>query len=248
MKVSIITPAYNCKETIKETFDSVISQTFSDWEWIIIEDQSTDGSYEFIKELVKDDKRIILLQTDKNSGAAKARNLGIEKAEGRYIAFLDADDLWSKDKLEHQIKFMEDNDYAFTYTNYDVLYEDNKRIAFDPKRLSSSYKDLLKACDIGCLTVIYDTQKLGKIYMPLDAPKREDYAMWLDMTRNGLVAHKLNENLATYRVHSGSVSFNKFSIIKYHYRVYRKHEGFGFFKSIYCLIAHSFNKVFYKGY
>lgn len=244
IEISIITPAYNCKNTIKETFDSVISQSFSLWEWIIVEDCSTDGSFEFIKELSKIDDRIVVLQTPKNSGAAAARNIGIEKAKGRFIAFLDSDDLWLPNKLEQQLQFMKENNYAISYTCYNVLTKNGKIKVFSPKRDRVDYKTLLKRCDIGCSTVIYDSLLLGKVFMPLDCIKREDYGTWLDITRQGVIAYKLNELLSIYRLSSDSVSSNKFKIIKYQYNVYKKHEKIGFIKSVLYLIIHSINRVF----
>lgn len=244
--ISIITAAYNCSDTILETYNSIKKQTFFDWEWIVVEDHSTDDTFAVLKNLSSNDNRIILLQTPTNSGAAKARNLGISKASGRFIAFLDSDDMWKHDKLEKQLKFMLENNYAITYSNYDVLSPDGTVKPFIPKSNSTNYKQLLKKCDIGCLTVMYDTEKLSKVFMPIDTPKREDYTTWLDITRNGVVAYKLDENLAIYRLSSTSVSHNKFKMLKYHYNVYRKHERFNVFKSLYYLIIHSINKIFFK--
>ena len=120
--VSIITPAYNCKNTIAEAYNSIKAQTFSHWEWIIIEDHSTDDSFNYIKKIIEGDNRVTLLRTNCNSGAAVARNVGIEAARGRYISFLDADDLWMKNKLELQVEFMKSNDFELTCTNYQLLY------------------------------------------------------------------------------------------------------------------------------
>ena len=240
--VSIITPAYNCVSTIEETYKSILSQTFSDWEWIIVEDHSKDDSYNFIKKIIKDDTRVTLLQTEKNSGAAIARNAGIEKARGRFIAFLDADDLWKKEKLEHQVEFMLKNNYSFTFTNYDVLFPNGKIVNYEIKKNQLTYKNLLRTNAIGCLTVIYDSEQLGKVFMPVDCYKREDYGAWLDITRNGTLAYKLNESLSIYRLDSNSVSSNKFRLLKYQYNVYRKHEKFNFIKSFWLLLICSLNK------
>ena len=240
--VSIITPAYNCASTIKETYKSILNQTFSDWEWIIIEDHSKDDAYAVIREIIKGDERVFLLQTEKNSGAATARNVGIEKARGRFVAFLDADDLWKEQKLEHQINFMLKNNFAFTFTNYDVLFPNGKLVKYEIKRDQLTYKNLLKTNDIGCLTVIYDTEHLGKVLMPVDCFKREDYGAWLDITRNGTKAYRLNESLSTYRLDNNSVSSNKFKLLKYQYNVYRKHEKFNFVKSFWLLMICSIKK------
>lgn len=241
--VSIITPAFNCTSTIKETYLSIKSQTFSSWEWIIIEDCSSDGSFEFINALTSNDNKVVLIRTPKNSGAAVARNFGIEKAKGRFIAFLDADDCWDADKLKKQISFMLDNNYSFTYSGYRLLFKDGKTKDYIPKKEKVSYKDLLKNCDIGCLTAVYDSEVLGKYFIPLDCEKREDYGLWLDLTRNGTFAYKINEVLATYRVGTNSVSSKKHRMIKYLYRVYRKHEKFGVFKSFFLLIVYSIKRI-----
>lgn len=243
--VSIITPAYKCKDTIFEAYQSIKNQTFKSWEWIIIEDNSSDQTFEYICELVEGDDRVFVLRTDKNSGAAIARNIGIEFASGRYISFLDADDFWEPTKLSEQIEFMRKNNHALTYTDYYVLIGKKTKI-FSPKRLFIGYKGLIKHCDIGCSTVVYDSYLLKKKYMPLDCYKNEDYGMWLDITREGLIAYKINKCLATYRITKGSVSSNKMDMFKNHFNVYRKHEHFSFFKSLLLTVLYSFNKIFRK--
>ncbi len=244
VEVSIITPAYKCKSTIQETYESIKQQTFSNWEWIIIEDNSPDDSFEFIQNMVKKDSRVVVLRTEKNSGAAVARNVEINYARGRFIAFLDSDDLWLKDKLSNQIKFMKDNDYAITYTNYLVMNDKGKYKELRLKKDKATYKSLLRRNVMGCLTVIYDTKHLGKVLMPLDCEKREDYGAWLDATRDGTIAYRLDEFLAIYRVGNVSVSSNKFKMVKYQYRVFRVHEGFGVIKSLWFLFVMSFKKIF----
>ena len=211
-----------------------------------MEDHSKDNSFDFIKEMTRNDKRVILLRTEKNSGAAVARNVGIEKASGKFVAFLDADDLWYPEKLEKQIEFMKNNDYLLTYTDYDLLLANGKTKQYVTKKSSFTYKSLLKTNGIGCLTAMYDASKLGKVYMPLDCEKREDHGIWLDMTRNGLIAYKLSAILSTYRVGNGTVSSSKFKMVKYQYLLYRKHEKFNVIKSAWYVLLCSFNKVFRK--
>lgn len=244
--VSIITPAYNCKDTIIETYKSIVEQSFLSWEWIVVEDHSPDNSYAVLDKLAKEDDRIVLLRTKSNSGAAVARNIGIEAAKGRYIAFLDADDLWIKEKLEHQIAFMQDNNYAFSFTNYNLLYTNGKIKKHRIKKDIITYKSLLKSNSVGCLTAIYDSKQLGKVYMPLDCEKREDHGAWLDITRNGTVAHRLDEYLSIYRITGSSVSSKKASMLKYQYRVYRVHEKFGVIKSLWYVFLCVLNKIFKK--
>ena len=245
-EVSIITPAYKCAETILETYESIKNQTFSDWEWIVVEDHSPDNSYEILKKLAFNDNRIVLLQTPQNSGTSIARNTGTDHARGKYIAFLDADDLWKPNKLEVQLEFMKERNVSLCYSNYDVLFPDGTTKLFCPKNTSANYKTLLKRNDLGCLTVAYDAEKIGKIYMPLDAAKREDYAAWLDITKKGVIAFKINESLAIYRLGIVTLTSNKKKMIKYHYRVYRNHEKFGVLKSLYYLLIFSLNKKFTK--
>lgn len=246
IEVSIITPAFNCKETILSTYESIKNQSFHSWEWIVVEDHSSDESFDYIKSIIDDDDRVILLRTDSNSGAAAARNIGIKVANGRYISFLDADDLWMPNKLELQIGYMKDNNYELSCTNYQLLFSDGTTKEFELKKDIIDYKMLLKSNYLGCLTVIYDSEKIGKVFMPLDCEKREDYGAWLDITKKGIVAHRLNQSLSIYRIGSYSVSANKFKMVKYQYRVYRKHEKFGILKSFWYVLVCSLNKLFRK--
>ncbi|MGM9814106.1 MAG: glycosyltransferase family 2 protein [Candidatus Enteromonas sp.] len=242
--VSVITPAFNCEKTIEETYQSIKNQSFSSWEWIVIEDHSNDHSFSLLQTLASADDRIVLLRTETNSGAAVARNLGIQRAVGRYIAFLDADDLWDPNKLSHQISFMEESQIAFSFTNYNVLSSDGETKHERVKKDRLDYRMLLKRNYIGCSTVIYDSSKSGKVFMPEDCEKREDHGMWLDLTRMGVAAYRLDEYLATYRLSNNSVSSKKIKMIRYQYRLYRKHEKFGPMKSFYYLILVILKKIF----
>lgn len=241
--VSIITPAYHCEETIDRTYRSIRSQTFENWEWVVVEDHSPDDSYERIKAIAEKDERVVVLRTPVNSGAAVARNVGIAAANGRYIAFLDADDFWDSKKLEKQIQFMEEKGAAFSFTNYRVCYNGGKCKPFLVRKDEIRYADLLKTVDIGCLTAMYDSEKLGKRYMPLDCPKREDHGAWLDITRDGTIAYRLPEILATYTIAGSSVSSNKFKMFSCQYRLYRRHENFGRLKSLFFTILVTINKI-----
>lgn len=244
--VSIITPAYNCEATIKETYLSIKSQTYSNWEWIIVNDCSTDNTLFIVNDIARSDSRIKVFSLQTNSGAAVARNKGIDIAEGRYITFLDSDDLWKEKKLEHQISFMAKNEYSFTYTDYFVFFPDGKRKMYKTKKEYVTYKDLLYCNMIGCLTAMYDVTLIGKQYMPLDAEKREDHAAWLDIVKITKKAYRLDEVLGEYRVGNASVSSNKLRMIKYQYRLYRNHEGFSAIRSIWLTFCLSFNKMFRK--
>jgi len=241
--VSIITPSYKSERFIFKTIDSVLSQTYKNWEMIIVDDVSPDKSNEIIEKYIKQDSRIKLIKLEKNNGPALARNRAIKEANGRYIAFLDADDLWMPEKLEKQLAFMQEKDCALSYTAYETMSEDGRKLNTTinpPKELT--YKELLKSNRIGCLTAMYDTEKLGKVYMPL-IKKRQDYGLWLRILRGIDIAYGMDEVLATYRVMSNSVSSNKVDLLKYNYSLFREHEKFSVMKSLYYLIWNIYIKV-----
>lgn len=244
--VSIITPLFNASRTIQETYLSIKAQTYSNWEWIVVNDCSVDNSLELLKEIADKDTRVKIISLESNSGAAVARNKGIELAQGRFIAFLDSDDLWRKDKLKQQVAFMLDNNYSFTYTDYFILFPDGSKKQFKSKKKFVTYKNLLYSNMIGCLTVVYDASIVGKQYMPLDAEKREDHAAWLDLIKISGKAFRLDKVLSEYRVGNVSVSSNKRKMIKYQYRLYRIHEQFNPIKSAWYTFCVIFNKIFRK--
>ena len=220
--VSIIMPSYNTGKFIKETINSVISQTYSNWELIIVDDCSTDNTEEILKNI--NDDRIIYLKNEKNSGAAVSRNKALREAKGRWMAFLDSDDLWVPQKLEKQIKFMKGNGYYFTYTNYSEIDENGnlngKRIT-GPKKITKTW--MFNYCWPGCLTVMYDASKIGLIQIE-DIKKNNDYAMWLKVCKKA-DCYLLDEELAMYRKRSGSISNHSYiALIKWHYKLYREAE------------------------
>lgn len=241
--VSIITPIYNSEAFIGDTIESVLLQTFQDWEMIIVDDCSSDNSVEIIKFYSKKDSRIKLVKLEKNSGAAVARNTAISRAQGRYIAFLDADDLWLPSKLERQIDFMCNNNLAFTYSSYYLVDKNEKTIGLFTTKENITYASMLKTCSVGCLTAIYDIEKLGKIYMPLIS-KRQDYGLWLKILRRISSTKGINEPLASYRILSDSLSSNKFKAAHYQWKIYREVEKLNFFISIYCFLHYVKNGVF----
>ena len=226
--VSIITPAYNCKNTIKGTYDSVLSQTFSNWEWIVVDDCSSDESFSYVKELTKGNSRVTVLQTPKNGGTAIARNIGLKHARGRYITFLDSDDLLDSNYLECQLEFMKEHGPLIsagyrrkakhTCTNFSVPDE-------------VDYKKALKGNPLSCLTTMYDRSVIGEVFFPEDIDRPEDYVFWLNILRKGIVARGNPVVLATYNIIDGSKSSNKFKLIGYMYKVYHKTQGINWFKS-----------------
>lgn len=238
MLVSIITPVHNAYDHIEETIDSVLAQTFSDWELILVDDKSSDDGLEILKKYENKDSRIKLLKNPHNQGAAITRNKGIELAKGRYIAFLDSDDLWKPTKLEKQLEFIKKNEYAFTYTAYEKL-KGNKIVGVQEVGEKVSHNELLKTCSIGCLTVMYDTHLLGKMYMPIIS-RRQDFALWLKILKEIPFAYGLNEPLSIYRLRQDSISGNKLKAAKYQWRVYREFENLNFFEAGYYFIHYSF--------
>jgi len=236
--VSIITPSYNSSEFISETISSVLAQSLTDWEMIIVDDCSSDTSTEVIQSFINQDSRIKLIKLGTNSGAAVARNIGIEAAKGRYIAFLDSDDLWLPNKLEKQLAFMQKNNYSFTYTAYDKINEAGDVIGHVgvPERVS--YHTLLKTCLIGCLTVIYDTEYLGKVKMPL-IRRRQDFGLWLKLLKKVDYAYGLQDTLGLYRVRDGAISSNKLTTSVYTWKLYREVEGLSFITSSYYFLHYS---------
>src|SRR5690554_4163648 len=230
--VSIISPSYNSSSYITNTIDSVLSQTNNNWEMLIIDDCSTDNSVEVIQSFIDKDPRIKLIQLTENSGAAVARNKGIEAAKGRYIAFLDSDDAWSPDKLEKQLAFMQANDYPFTFAAYDKVNEAGKVFGHVGVPDKVTYSDLLKSCSIGCLTAMYDTQFFGKVYMPL-IRKRQDLGLWLKLLKKTKYAYGLNETLGFYKVRKDSISANKKIAALFTWRLYRDIEKLSLPKASY---------------
>lgn len=241
--VSVVTALYNSAAFIGNTIESVLAQSFTDWEMIIVDDCSTDNSAEIAAGYREKDSRIIIISLEENSGAAVSRNKAIEAAKGRYIAFLDSDDRWHPQKLEKQLAFMQKRHFSFTHTWYEKYNEAGKSLgAIVTPPESMNYKSLLKSNRIGCLTVIYDTEKLGKVYMPL-IRKRQDYGLWLKILKKDIIIHVFPENMALYRVRSGSISENKLEMVKYNWMLYRKVEKFSLIKSAYYLSWNVFRKL-----
>ena len=241
--ISIIMPNYNSAQFIEETIASIFAQSYENWELILVDDCSSDGSVKIIESLIADDNRIRLITLTENSGPAIARNRAIKEAKGRYIAFLDSDDLWTPDKLLKQISFMQENDAALSYTGYYRIEEESGEI-IDQIHVSKKvdYFELLKQNIIGCLTAIYDTRKIGKVYMP-DIRKRQDFGLWLKILKRVPYAYSIDEPLAYYRVRTASVSSNKMIASKYNWELYRKVEKFPRHKAIYYFWWYTYRSI-----
>ena len=243
MKVSVITPMYNCEKFISETIESVLNQTYTNWEMIIIDDCSTDKSKQIVKQYIERDKRIRLIALNENSGAAVARNKGIEVSSGRFIAFLDGDDLWESNKLEKQIQFMTEKNIGFSFTYYEVISETgidlNKTIRV-PNMID--YEGLLGNTIIGCLTVVIDRNIIRDVEMPL-IRTRQDFATWLNILKKGYKAYGIDIPLAKYRIVKGSISNNKFKAAMKNWHVYRKIEKLSLSKAIVVFLCYVFNAI-----
>ncbi|MBR3602322.1 MAG: glycosyltransferase family 2 protein [Lachnospiraceae bacterium] len=229
--ISIVTPVYNAAAFIRQTMEMVKAQTYADWELILVDDGSKDNSCEVIEAYLKDnpDERIRLIKKGKNEGAALSRNRGIKEAKGRYIAFLDADDVWLSHKLQRQLEFMTKEDAGFVFSAYEFGDEEavgTGRIVHVPESLT--YKKALSRTVIFTTTVLLDTQKISKdlIYMP-NVPS-EDSATWWQILRNGHVARGLDEVLAIYRRPGKSLSSNKLKAIQRIWYLYRNVEKLSF--------------------
>jgi len=234
--VSIITPVFNSQKYISNTIESVLSQTYLQWEHILVDDCSSDNSAALIKSYVARDPRIKYHCLEKNSGAGIARNKAIELAKGNYIAFLDSDDLWHPEKLDMQLLFMQKNGYHFSFTDYDMINENGQKLSkLMIAKPVLTYKKALFKNPIGCLTAMYDVDFFGKEYMPV-IRKRQDYGLWLKLLKK-TDGYGLNECLASYRIGNESISANKIALIKYEWKLYREVEGLSWAKSSFYLLS-----------
>lgn len=241
--VSVVMPVYNCADYVDKAIKSVLAQTHADLELLIIDDCSTDGTFDTIRKTFSD-PRIRLIELAVNSGPAVARNKGIAAARGRYVAFLDSDDIWLEKKLEKQLAFMKSREACVTYTSYRKI-DGNDDVISDlvkaPER--TTYKSLLRTNSIGCSTAMYDTRVFGTVAMP-DIRKRQDHGFWLKLLQDGRTAYGIDEDLVRYRVRKDSVSGNKLAAAKYQWQLYRKVVRLGFIQCLYYFTHYSINGVF----
>ncbi|TPV46488.1 glycosyltransferase family 2 protein [Bacillus dicomae] len=240
--VSVITPSYNSIRFIGETILSVQNQSYENWEMIIVDDASTDQSATKIKEIIEGDPRIRLISLKENVGAAKARNLAIEEARGRYIAFLDSDDIWLPHKLKTQLLFMEEMDVDFSYTSYSLIDENGNELNREvnvPEFVDYHY--LAGNTIIGCLTVMLDREKISYIEMPSMQP--EDTALWLNLLSEGYEARGIQQVLAKYRIVENSVSRNKIRAAFRYWNLLRKQKPLNSFQTFFY-----FSKYAYHAY
>lgn len=241
-QVSIIMPTFNSSEFVESAIDSVKEQTYKNWELVIVDDFSSDNTVQIINKIARNDNRIRLVKLMKNGGAANARNVAIKQSNGRFLAFLDSDDLWEPLKLEKQLAFMKEKDIAFSYTNYRMINENGEETGKHVKSPSViEYNSLLKNTIIGCLTVMLDRQKIETISFPNVKP--EDTALWLSILKKGYKAYCLHEEMAMYRLVKGSVSSNRIRAAKNLWFLLRKNENLPLYYSIWCFVNYSLNAV-----
>jgi glycosyltransferase involved in cell wall biosynthesis len=233
--VSIITPSFNSAKFIAETIQSVQHQTHQNWEMIIVDDGSFDDTERIVRSIIEKDKRIQFYKLTQNSGPAVARNTGIEKASGKYLTFIDADDIWFPTFIENSIKTIDETGIPFVFSSYKRANEQLEFVYSDfivPHKVS--YSDILKSNSISCLTAFVEIQKLGKKYMPL-IRKRQDMGLWLNYLKVVPFAHGIQETQAIYRIRENSLSRKKSDLIKYQWQFYRNVEKLNIFQSLYYM-------------
>ncbi|MBF4515302.1 glycosyltransferase family 2 protein [Flavobacterium sp. ANB] len=244
--VSIITPTFNAEKYIRATLQSVLDQSYQNWEMILVDDGSTDETVKIIENFAEKDQRIKLFKLLKNSGNGFARNVALEKATGKYIAYLDADDLWFPMKLEKQIQFLKEKNLPFTFSFYDCIDEEgnnlNRRVEAP---LILTYNQLFFCNYVGNLTAIYDTEYFGKIVIEA-TQKRQDWRLWLTILKQIKETKPVPEPLAFYRIRKDSISSSKFKLIKHNFGVYRDFHGYNFVSSVFLMIRFLFTQLVIK--
>lgn len=234
--VSIITPTFNSAKYIAETIQSVQNQTYSNWEMIIVDDASSDETITVIEKVQENDSRIILVRQKNNVGPAITRNTGIQKASGKFMTFLDADDIWFEDFIENSIKTIQKTGISFVFSSYRRANEELEFVYSDfivPQKVT--YTDILKTNSISCLTAFLDIEALGKKEMPI-IHKRQDMGLWLKYLKEIPFAYGIQEPKAIYRIRKNSLSRKKSDLIKYQWQFYREVEKLSVFESLYYLI------------
>ena len=239
--VSVIIPYYKKRKFISETLDSAINQSYKSLEIIIIYDDVNKTDIEFLRNIAKKDNRIKIIENSEKMGAGKSRNIGIERSKGKYIAFLDADDIWHLDKLKKQINFMEQYKYFISHTTYSIINENKdilgKRVAKNFFRLS----EILKSCDIGTSTVVLHKNLITQNIKFASLATKEDFVLWLRILKNNVSIYGLNEDLTFWTKSKNSLSSSTFQKLVDGFRVYYNYMNFGFIKSVYYLICLSIN-------
>lgn len=234
--VSIITPTYNSEKYIQQTIQSVRNQTYQNWEMIIVDDCSSDNTIQIVEDIQNTEPRIILIKSDKNSGPAVSRNKGIEKAQGKYLTFLDADDIWFEDFIQNSIDTIQKTGIHFVFSSYKRSDENLNFVFSDfivPENVT--YTDILKTNSISCLTAFIDIEILGKKFMP-EVYKRQDMGLWLKYLKEIPFAYGIKAPKAIYRIRENSLSRKKSDLIKYQWQFYRNVEKLSVLNSTYYMV------------
>ncbi len=239
--ISIIMPYYKKRNFVKNSILSVINQSHQDFEIIVIYDDNENEDYQYIKNIENLDKRIKVIKNNKNIGAGLSRNVGIQNASGDYIAFLDCDDFWEKDKLKIQLEFMKKNNYLISCTSYKIVNFNNEIVNSRNVKEVLNFKNLIYSCDIGLSTVMLKKNMLNKNYVFPNIKTKEDYVFWLKITKDNINIYGLQNELTNWRKLDDSLSSNFYQKIIDGFRVYHTYLGFNFFKSIIYLFILSIN-------
>ena len=238
--ISIIIPYYKKKEYITQTINSIIKQSYKNFELIFIYDDPDKSDLKYVKKILKNIKRKKIIINNNNMGAGLSRNLGILKAKGEYISFIDSDDIWKKDKLKNQLLFMLDNNIEFCFTSYSIINKKNTIIKFIKAKKNIEYKDLIKSCDIGLSTVMLKKKLLKNTKFPKIKTK-EDYVLWLKLSKKNIKMMGFDQKLVLWRKLDNSLSSSVFQRVHDAFYVYNTHLNFNFIKSIYYIFLMSLN-------
>ena len=243
--ISVITPTYNCAAFIGQTIESVQAQTYANWEMIIVDDCSTDDTRQVVARYASEDPRIRYTCLAQNAGEASERTEAMRLAEGEYMAFCDSDDLWYPEKLEKQLRFMQQNGYAFTCTMYEQIDEDGALTGRQIRVVKKTdYNRLLLDCPVGNSTVMYSVRAMGKFQVP-NIRKRNDDALWLTMLKKEKYIYGMPEVLMRYRIRHNSISSNKWSLVRYHWQLYRDIEHLSVLRSAFHVCVWGLIKLFH---
>ena len=239
--VSVITPYYKKKNFIKEAILSVLNQTYQNLEIFIIYDDESSDDLDFIKQIKNLDNRINLIINTKKLGVGLSRNLAIKSAKGKYIAFLDSDDIWKKNKIEKQLYFMKKNDFKISHTSYEIIDHKNNVIGMRVAKSFKSLQDLLKSCDIGLSSVLLNKEILSEECIFPNLKTKEDFVLWLKIIKKNIIIAGINENLTSWRKLNNSLSSSTLQKLFDGFNVYHNYMKFSFIKSIYYLFCLSIN-------
>lgn len=249
IKISIITATYNSEELIKSTYESIVSQDYKNWEWLVTDDCSNDNTWSILEIISRNDPRVTIYKNDTNSGAAVSRNNSMLHAKGDFLSFIDSDDLWLNGKLKRQLDFMESNKVDFSFTAYELIDQHGNKLgkSVDANQEGYfSYKDmLLKKATLGCSTVMIRRSAFPDLRMPL-LRTGQDYATWLNILKTGTHAYVIGEVLTQYRITPNSISRNKLRKAKRQWQIYREIERLSFIDSMIYFSSYARNAIFRK--